>query len=53
MQIKIYDISQEFFGCQVYPDNPMPKKNQLKSMEDGGLYIPKIEKMWARSGRIA
>ncbi len=24
--MKIYDISQEVFGCQVYPDDPLPEK---------------------------
>lgn len=30
--MKIYDISQEVFGCQVYPDDPLPEKKILKSM---------------------
>lgn len=25
-EMKIYDISQEVFGCQVYPGDPTPKK---------------------------
>ena len=36
--MKIYDISQEVFSCQVYPDDPTPKKNALKSMENGEVY---------------
>ncbi len=36
--MKIYDISQEVFGCQVYPDDPSPKKAVLKSMEKGETY---------------
>lgn len=36
--MKIYDISQEIFGCQVYPDDPTPKKIVLKSTEDGDEY---------------
>ncbi len=24
--MKIYDISQEIFSCQVYPGDPIPKK---------------------------
>ena len=36
--MKIYDISQEVFGCQVYPGDPMPEKKELKSM-DKGKYI--------------
>ncbi len=36
--MKIYDISQEVFSCQVYPDDPIPEKSTLKSMEDGEVY---------------
>ena len=28
--MKIYDISQEVFGCQVYPDDPLPEKRRTK-----------------------
>ena len=30
--MKIYDISQEVFGCQVYADDPAPEKELLFSM---------------------
>ncbi len=36
--MKIYDISQEVFSCQVYPGDPIPKKKVLSSMEKGDLY---------------
>ena len=36
--MKIYDISQEIFGCQVYPGDPTPQKRLLYSMEKGILY---------------
>ena len=36
--MKIYDISQEVFGCQVYPGDPIPEKKVLKSMEKGEVY---------------
>ena len=29
--MKIYDISQEVFGCQVYAGDPMPEKVALLS----------------------
>lgn len=48
--MKIYDISQEVFGCQVYPDDPMPKQNQLKSMEKGELYNLTEFSMCAHNG---
>ena len=36
--MKIYDISQEVFSCQVYPDDPTPEKKMLKSMRNGEVY---------------
>jgi len=36
--MKIYDISQEVFSCQVYHGDPTPEKNVLKSMEKGEVY---------------
>ena len=36
--MKIYDISQEVFGCVVYPGDPEPKKEVLSRMSDGALY---------------
>ena len=36
--MKIYDISQEVFGCEVYPDDPVPEKRAIRSIERGDLY---------------
>ena len=36
--MKIYDISQEVFGCAVFPGDPAPEKQTLSSMGDGALY---------------
>ena len=36
--MKIYDISQEVFGCQVFAGDPAPEKKQLCSIEKGDLY---------------
>ena len=36
--MEIYDISQELFGCSVYPGDPAPKRELLASMEKGDLY---------------
>lgn len=36
--MKVYDISQEVFSCQVYPGDPGPKADALFRMEDGHLY---------------
>ena len=48
--MKIYDISQEVFSCQVYPDDPMPKKKVLKSMENGEVYNLSSFNMCAHNG---
>ena len=48
--MKIYDISQEVFSCQVYPDDPTPKKNILKSMENGEIYNLTAFSMCAHNG---
>ena len=36
--MKIYDISQEVFSCQVYPGDPKPEKKTLNSIKNGDLY---------------
>lgn len=48
--MKIYDISQEVFGCQVYPGDPTPKKGVISSMEKGGLYNLTAFSMCAHNG---
>jgi len=48
--MKIYDISQEVFGCQVYPDDPKPEKKVLKSMDKGEVYNLTAFNMCAHNG---
>jgi len=48
--MKIYDISQEVFSCQVYPDDPMPEKKMLKSMNSGDAYNLTAFNMCAHNG---
>ena len=48
--MKIYDISQEVFGCKVYPGDPSPEKKVLSSMETGGLYNLTEFSMCAHNG---
>ena len=48
--MKIYDISQEVFGCQVYPGDPVPEKKVLSSMEKGDLYNLTEFSMCAHNG---
>lgn len=49
-EMKIYDISQEVFGCQVYPGDPTPKKMVISSMEKGDLYNLTAFSMCAHNG---
>ena len=48
--MKIYDISQEVFGCQVYPGDPTLKKRVISSMEKGDLYNLTAFSMCAHNG---
>ena len=48
--MKIYDISQEVFGCQVYPGDPTPKKRVISSMEKVDLYNLTAFSMCAHNG---
>ena len=48
--MKIYDISQEVFSCQVYPGDPAPEKKVLCSMEQGDLYNLTAFSMCAHNG---
>ena len=46
----IYDISQEVFGCNVFPGDPAPKKEVLSLMEKGDLYNLTAFSMCAHNG---
>lgn len=48
--MKIYDISQEVFSCQVYPGDPKPEKRELCSMEKGEMYNLTAFNMCAHNG---
>ena len=48
--MKVYDISQEVFGCKVYPNDPMPEKIVLKSMQKGVVYNLTAFNMCAHNG---
>lgn len=48
--MKIYDISQEVFACQVYPGDPAPEKTLISSMEKGDLYNLTSFSMCAHNG---
>lgn len=48
--MKIYDISQEVFGCRVYPGDPAPERVMLKSMDEGETYNLTAFSMCAHNG---
>ena len=48
--MKIYDISQELFGCVVFPGDPAPKREIMSSMEDGANYNLTALSMCAHNG---
>lgn len=49
-KMKIYDISQEIFNCQVYPSDPIPEKKTLCSMKKGDVYNLTAFSMCAHNG---
>ena len=48
--MKIYDISQEVFACQVYPGDPAPQAEKIVSMENGEVYNLSAFSMCAHNG---
>lgn len=48
--MKIYDISQEVFSCDVYPGDPKPEKKTLCATEKGDLYNLTAFSMCAHNG---
>lgn len=50
MNMKIYDISQEVFSCEVFPGDPSPEKKILSSMNNGAIYNLTAFDMCAHNG---
>ena len=48
--MEIYDISQEVFGCEVYPGDPSPRRETLSSMSGGAAYNLTALHMCAHNG---
>jgi len=48
--LKIYDISQEVFGCAVYPGDPKPEKEIMLKISDGAVYNLSAFRMCAHNG---
>ena len=48
--MKIYDISQEVFSCNVYPGDPKPERQSLAATAAGDLYNLTALSMCAHNG---
>lgn len=48
--MKLYDISQEVFSCQVFPGDPAPELRRVRTMESGSLYNLSTFSMCAHNG---
>ena len=48
--MKVYDISQEVFGCEVFPGDPAPEKQIISTMDEGSLYNLSAISMCAHNG---
>lgn len=48
--MKIYDISQEVFGCRVFPGDPAPEKEVLLKIKEGSICNLSAFKMCAHNG---
>ena len=48
--MKIYDISQEVFGCAVYPGDPSPEKQVMLSISEGKMCNLTAFNMCAHNG---
>ena len=46
----VYDISQEVFGAEVYPGDPIPKREMLNSIENGDVCNLTAFSMCAHNG---
>ena len=48
--MKIYDISQEVFGCALFRGNPKPERKILRKMSEGGSCNISAFSMCAHNG---
>ena len=48
--MKLYDISQEVFACQVFPGDPVPERTVLHAIAHGDLYNLTALSMCAHNG---
>ncbi len=50
--MKIYDISQEVFGCDVFPGDPSPQREMLMRIRDGAVCNLSVISMCAHNGTL-
>lgn len=48
--MKIYDISQEVYGCMVFPGDIAPEREELMRMSEGSLYNLSALRMCVHNG---
>lgn len=48
--MKLYDISQEVFGCRVFPGDPSPERQLLSQISDGAVCNLSAFSMCAHNG---
>lgn len=48
--MRVYDISQEVFGCAVFPGDPKPERSQLQKISDGAPCNLSAFRMCAHNG---
>ncbi|MCF0105268.1 MAG: cyclase family protein [Holdemanella sp.] len=48
--MKLYDISQEVFSCEIFPGDPFPEKKELERIKNGSLYNLSAFSMCAHNG---
>jgi len=50
IDVRIYDITQDIFSCDVFPGDPSPKKETILSIENGDVCNLTIFSMCAHNG---
>lgn len=48
--MRIIDISQEVLSCKVFPNDPKPEAERIRSMEQGEMYNLSVFSMCAHNG---
>ena len=51
--MKVYDISQEVFGCEIYPGDPAPEREWISRIDEGEVCNITAFRMCAHNGTHA